>query len=312
MLPSDKFYLPREEMQKLTKGSFEHLSAKVEAAVKAEKARLFENSDAQVLGTYPTHLVVLTDSGKVFSVKYEENIEGAIRLMSATPMDATIYPRAAMPTFLRKEAKAVADLFRKGMVAEGNRRLSMLTKLVNDDTPFDESKVVENFAARFTKDRTWHKVVEARTGEVKQALGESFERIAANKLRAKFFKLYDGSLSEAELENYRGLVVEDLGLLVKRVEAVRAQMTESVSKLREVVEKVPAQHQETLAAFESFVKDFADDLANLPRELDETMQGIDSVGARGELFDTVAEELLRYEVAGAFAVQMTNKLVSAS
>lgn len=312
MLPTDKFFVPRDEVLKLTKGSFEHLAVRVEQAVKTEKARLFENAEVQVLGTFAKHAVVLTDAGKVFHAQFEESASGEIRFISAVEADAVVVPRDSMSKFLKKEAKAVADLYLKGLVSEANRRMNQLAKLVDANAVFDDGKIVENFIEELTRDTDWRRQVSAETGSVRQVLGEVVEELSSKKLRAKFFKLYDGSLSGAELEHYRGLVNEDLGHLMGRVEAVREQTLESISKLREVVEKVPESERETVRAFEGFVAEFSADLVSLPGALSETVQGVESVGALGKLFDAVAEELLRYEVAGAFAVQMTNRLATAS
>jgi hypothetical protein len=312
MLPTDKFFVPREEILKLTKGSFEHLSARIEKVVSEEKSRLFENANVQVLATYPAHVVVLTDAGKVFSTKYEESAAGELRLISAVEIDASIYPRQSMGKYLRKEARAVADLYVKGLVAEAALKMSQLARLVDADAALDDQQVVETFASQLLRSRSWRSAIAERTEQVGEVLGESYSEISANKLRAKFFKLYDGSLSDAELENYRGLVNEDLGHLMKRIHAVRERTLESVSRLREVATKVPEAHQETVATFEAFVNDLVTDLTELPDGLAETIQGVESVGALGKLYDTVAEELLRYEVAGGFAVQMTNRLAVAS
>lgn len=310
MLPTSKFFVPRDEILKLTKGSFEQLAVRVDRAVQSEKARLFEGANVEVLGTFTSHAVVLTDGGKVFHTRFEESASGELRLISASEMDAVVVPRDSMPKFLKKEARAVADLFLKGLVDEANRRMSQLAKLVDADAVFDDRQVVESFVAELTRDSGWRTLVE--TTDIRRVLGEGLEKISANKLRAKFFKLYDGSLSGAELEKYRGLVNEDLGHLMQRIEAVREQTLESVSRLREVAAKVDESKQETVRAFEDLVTEFSADLVALPGAFSETVQGVEAVGALGKLYDAVAEELLRYEVAGAFVVQMTNRLATAS
>ena len=312
MLPTDKFFVPRDEILKLTKGSFEHIAARLETAVKTEKARLFENAEVQVLGTYPQHVVVLSDTGKVFSAKYEESAAGEMRLISAVTLDANIYPRTSMSKFLNKEARAVTDLYLKGQVSEAQARMKRLMPLVDSTTVIDDPSRVQTFASELMRTRLWRKLVSEQTDEVQRVLGAEFEAISSNKLRAKFSKLYDGSVSGADLEKYRGLVNEDLGLLMKRIEATRERTVSSVSKLREAVEKVPETEQETVSTFESFVNDFVEAVTALPGFVSEAISNIESVASLGKLYDTIADDFLRFELAGGFAVEMTNRLAAAS
>lgn len=313
MLPTNKFFVPREEILKLTSNSFEHRTVKIEGAVKQEKSRLFDNAEPQVLGTFDKYAVVLTDDGKIYRVQYEEAASGNLHVLAASLMNATVYPREAMPTYLRKEAKAAADLFLKGMVAEAAKKVAQLTKLMDETTVYDDDKIVDPAIASIVSSRLWKQTIESKTdADLKQMLGEAYDKIDSQKLRAKFFKLYDGSLSGSELEKYRGLVNEDVGHLMGRMDVVLDQALKSVGTLREFSEKVTDDQRETVSAFASFVEDLAEDVRQVKKTLAETLQGVDAVSSLGRLYDTLAEELLRYEIAGGFAVQMTTRLVNAS
>jgi len=313
MSPSDKFFLPREEILRLTTGSYEQLSVRIETAIKGEQARLFENAEPEVLGTFPGYAVVQTSAGKLFRAKYECADSGAVHVLSAEPLKANIYAKAALPTFLRDEAKAVADLFLKGSVAEANKKVSLLVKLVDETRSYDETAIVASFVERLSTDRLWKRTVAARATEMRTMLGESYEQFDSNKLRAKFFKLYDGSLSsEKSLESYRGLVNEDLGKLTDRLNTVLTQTLGSVGSLREIVVATADSSNATMAAFGSFAEDLVDDIRTIKQHLEETVQGVGGVDARGKMYDSLAEEILRFELAGAFVVQMTNRLATAS
>jgi len=312
MPSSDKFFLPREEILRLTTGSFEHKTVQIETAIKNEKARLFENSDPQVLGTFPTHVVVMTAAGKMFRAKYEVSDSGVVHVLAVESVKADIYPRAAMPSFLQKEAKVAADLFLKGSVTEANKKVAQLVKLVDETRSYDEKDIVNSFVESLSADRLWRRALTTRASEVKAALGEAFAQFDTNKLRAKFFKLYDGSLSEASLEQYRGLVNEDLGRLTERLDAVLSQSLGSVGSLREISVTMADPQNEAMTAFGSFAEDLVDDLRTTKQQLAETVQGVNGVGARGKMYDSLAEEILRFELAGAFVVQMTNRLATAS
>lgn len=313
MLPTNKFFVPREEILKLTSNSFEHRAVKIEAVVKQEKQRLFDNAEPQVLGTFDKYAVILTDAGKVYRVQYEEAASGNLHLLSATLMNAAVYPREAMPSYLRKEAKAAADLFLKGMVGEANKKISQLAKLMDETTVYEDDKIVDPLLASIVSTRMWKQAIGEKTdADLKQVLGESYGKIDSQKLRAKFFKLYDGSMQGSELEKYRGLVNEDVGHLMGRMDVVFDQALKSVGTLREFSEKVRDDERETVSAFVAFVEDLAEDVRQVKKTVAETLQGVDSVSSLGRLYDTLAEELLRYEIAGGFAVQMTTRLATAS
>lgn len=313
MLPTNKFFLPREEILKLTSNSFEHRAVKIEGAVKQEKARLFNNAEPQVLGTFDGYAVVLTDDGKVFRVQYEQATSGNLHLLSAQPVSATIYSREALPTFLRKEAKEAADLFLKGFVAEANKKVAQLAKVMDETVVWEDDKIIDPLIASVVGTRAWKQALEAKTEtDLKQMLGESYDQIDSQKLRAKFFKLYDGSVAGPELEKYRGLVNEDVGLLMGRMDVVLDQALKSIGSLREFSDKVGDDQRETVTAFVAFVEDLAEDVRQVKKTFAETLQGVEAVPALGRLYDTIAEELLRYEIAGGFAVQMTTRLVTAS
>lgn len=312
MLPTDKFFVPREEILKLTSGSFEHRVVRVEEALKKEKAKFFEDADPQVLGTFDGSVVVLTGSGKLFKAAYEDTA-GAVRVLSVQPMAGSTYPRDAMPVYLRKEAKAAADLFLKGLVSEANRKVAQIAKMVEANTVYDDDRIVDEFISTITASRAWKKALGEKTeDELKTVLGEALAKIDANKLQRKFSKLYDGSLTGEELEQYRTLVQEDIGHLTERMTVVHDQALKAVAQLREVSEKVTEAQRETVTAFVSFVEDLLADLGQAKQSLAETLQGADGVGALGRLFDTLTEELLRYEIAGGFVVRMTTQLAEAS
>lgn len=312
MLPTDKFFVPREEIIKLTAGSFEHRAVQVEEALKREKSKFFENTDIQVLGTFDGTAIVLSESGKLFKVTFDESA-GVVRVLSANTVSGVVYPREAMPAYLRKEAKGAVDLFIKGLVNEANRKVAQLAKMVEANTTYDETEIVSAFISTITGSRAWKLALAEKTeDELKKVLGEAYATIDENQLRAKFSKLYDGSLVGEELEQYRVLVCEDIGKLTERMTVVYDAAFKAVGQLREVSEKVTEAQRETVSAFVAFVEDLLADLGQMKQGLAETLQGADGVGALGRLFDALTEELLRYEIAGGFVVRMTTQLAQAS
>lgn len=311
MLPTDKFFVPREEILKLTTGSFEHRAVRVEEALKREKSKFFENAEVQVLGTFDGSAIVLSETGKLYKVVFEETA-GAVTVRGTQPVSGAVYPREAMPTYLRKESKAAADLFLNGHVEQANRKIAQIAKMVEANAVYTDDQIVDAFISDITRTRAWKQALGEKTEvELKKVLGEALDKIDANKLQSKFSKLYDGSLTGEELEQYRALVQEDVGHLTERLAVVYEETSKAVGTLRDLAGKMTAEQRPTLTAFISFVEDLMADLSAAKQALAETLQGADGVGALGRLFDSLTEELLRYEIAGGFVARMTTQLAQA-
>jgi hypothetical protein len=312
MLPTDKFFVPREDVLKLTSGCFEHRAVRVEEALKREKKQFFENADVQVLGTFDGSAIVLSETGKLFKVSFDETA-GVVNVRGTQPVAGAVYPREAMPSYLRKESKAAADLFLNGHVEQANRKIAQLSKLVEANAIYTDDGIVDSFIRDITRTRAWKQALGEKTeAELKTVLGESFDQIDSAKLQVKFSKLYDGSLTGEELEQYRALVQEDMGRMTEKLSAVYETASKAVGQLRDLSEKMTEEQRPTVNAFISFAEDLLADLGAAKQALAETLQGADGVGALGRLFDTLAEELLRYEVAGGFVARMTTQLAQAS
>lgn len=312
MATSPKFFVPREEILKLTTNSFEHRMVRLDDAVKQAKD-LFDNADTQLVGTFESYAIVLTGDGKVFKAQYEEAADGKMHLLAVEALKAVTYAREAMPKFLRKEAQAATDLFLGGFVAEANKKVAQIAKIMDENTPVDDEKLVASVVANMVADRSWKAALKERTEEdLRGLLGESFDSIDANKLRVKFSKLYDGSITGSELEKYRGLATTDVGTLMGRMDVVSEQATKSVVTLRALAEKVADTQRETVAAFAAFVDDLAAHVRQMKTSVTETIQGLEGVAGLGRLYDALTEELLRFELAGAFAVRFTDKLANAA
>ena len=67
----------------------------------------------------------------------------------------------------------------------------------------------------------------------------------------------------------------------------------------------------TFQTFGSFAEDLVWDVRRVRTSLAETIQGVEGVGALGKMFDTLAEEMGRYERAGAVLSEMTRRLAAA-
>ena len=98
----------------------------------------------------------------------------------------------------------------------------------------------------------------------------------------------------------------------ERMAVVYDEASKAVGQLRDIAGKMTDEQRPTVNAFITFAEDLLADLSAAKQALAETLQGADGVGALGRLFDTLTEELLRYEIAGGFVARMTTQLAQAS
>lgn len=311
MPTTDKFFVPREEIQKVSVNSFEHRKVRIEQLIQQEKTHYFQSAEPQIVATFESHAVVLTDDGRAFKVQFEEAATGAYEILAVEPAAVQVYEREAMPAYLRKEARAAADLFLKGLVAESNRKIAQISALMDGSTAFEDARVVDPVIQLVKSSAAWKKAIgEKSEADLKGLLAESFDTIVANELRPKFSKLYDGTIVGPELEKFRKLVEGDIGTLMGRMKLVFEQVCGALVSLQ-ALQLQSEEQRKTVDSFKSFVEDLGEDLRKVQEAVAESLPGLEGVGAFGQLYDALAEELSLREMAGTFVVRFTDKLLAA-
>jgi hypothetical protein len=306
----EQFFIPREELLRLTARSFEQQQARLELALASEGSKLFEGKPTQILATLPGHLVVLTADGSTYRVVYEETASGEYRFICKEQLASTVYTKADLPKFLRTESKAIATLMLQGSMPEASRRLKALAQCVQAPTSFDEQALFTEFSNTVLTVRPWKTALKAHTSKNGLVFNESASG-ATPGLKSKFFKLYDGSISGTALEQYRNLVCEDLKYLAGRLREAGTSCRRTIQDLRAIQARVTSAPVATFGSFGAFAEDFISDLERVELVLTETVSGVDRVDLLGKTYDTLAEELCRYELAVDVLQKMTNRLRAA-
>jgi outer membrane biosynthesis protein TonB len=90
-----------EHIRRLTQGSYEHSQARIREALSKSESL----SGAVLIGTYPTHALLLRESGEVVKVSFQVNSQGVIvlglqesvaKLAKAPPADVLAEARAIL------------------------------------------------------------------------------------------------------------------------------------------------------------------------------------------------------------------------
>jgi hypothetical protein len=261
-------FVPSEEIQKLTLGSYEHLRAQVEEAIGAAREQLFESAaPVKILATFAGHALVLSEDAKVFRVKFEQTERGGVAPISAEALSVPAYNAQTLDRFALREAQAYVDAFFNSAKTEAASHLQTLLPLIKEKAPAPPPvKITEAFQNLVKGERGWKKVYTERLSQIRASVQDSLPKLDEGRLPEKFRRLYDGKTPAAELNNYKGLVTSDLKYLGERVEALLETAEKDVAAFKGQVPALKVEERDaTVKMFESFSEDFLADLRGVKK-----------------------------------------------
>lgn len=308
-------FVPTEEMQKLLKGSFEHVSSKVEHAIQKDKVRIFgEDAGAvKVLGTFPGYAVAAAAPGKFARVKFEEAQNGTVKITNHELLKVPVFTNENVSEFLMGEARSVVEDWNKGNLEAAIDRARGMLPFVQERIQQSEAQIVESIVLGIRADRPWKNLYAERADEIRKFVRSELAELDQAKLTPKFERLYSGEMEAAEVDGYRDLVQSDLSYIGDRIGALEGLIAATIESVEKISDKIAeGDDHDTLVTFLSFSEDLALDLQGLKSLVSEAVRQIGAVDALGRLYDALAEELYNYEVAGRFVEQMASKLIDSA
>jgi hypothetical protein len=307
-------FVPSEDIRKLTFGSYEHLKSQVESSIEASREKLF-GSDApvQVLGTFSGYAIVLSEDAKVFRVKFEKTEAGGVAPLSSEVLSVPAYKKETLGDFAMHEARAYVEAFMSGSKSVATEHMKNLVPVVKDRaTSPQPARIVESFENLVKGERGWKKVYAAKIAEIRSTVREELPKLDENRMHDKFRRLYDGTMSSTELFSYKDLVTSDLNYLGEKIENLLSGTEKAVNVFKGSVPALKTEQKDpTVKMFESFSEDFVADLKGVKRALSEAADHLNGVDDFGKIYDLLANELYRYEVAGQFVAKMSRRLAEA-
>jgi len=292
-------FFPTEIVQHLTRGSFERLIANLEEAV--QEAALFEGASTYVLGTFSGYALVASDEGECARVKYEE-AAGAIKILSHENVELPSYGTDEVSDFLVEESSKVLDLWNKGNLTEATRRLRSIVAASAEWSPKDEAGALKAWEESLSQNRPWLKLLAEKRDEIEGALPQ-WEDLH---LRPKFRKLYDGSIPTTDLEEFRGLVLQDLGVIQEKTNALHTQIHNVTNEVKDLASRF--EEGSVVTALAAFAEDLLEDLARIDTISKESPKHISRVEHLGRLHDMMAIRLSKAGVANHFVKTMAQRL----
>lgn len=302
-------FVPTEEIQKLTLGSYEFLASKIDEAISKDAKKIFGDfvpNKIERIGTFGEHVLVAADDGRFLKVKYERANNGSVKILAAEPVKVPLYTEENLSGYLLKEARAIVDSLLAHDVPQAELKLQALVPFVEEKLAPTEEQIVASVIESVRADRPWKRLYRERTEQVQEFLGAELKQIQERKLPIKFSKLNDGQVPEGQLEGYKELVHADLAYMAESLGGW-LKAVESAGDLQGIQE-ASAEEKALVTTFSAFAEDLKRDLQNVREAVLESVRLVQSVACLGGLYDSLAEESFHYEVASRFASMMLEGL----
>jgi hypothetical protein len=296
-------YIPTEEVRRLTAGSYEHLIARIEDAVRAEVVHLLgAKIEASVVGTFPGSAIILAEDGRFVRVKYEDK-QGSLTILSHETLQVASFAPDKLDDYLKSESQKAADSFVQGDVAGALQKLKGLVRFVEHKNPARDAQIVDALVMFHRSDRPWKKVFAEKADTIRRMMLDEVASIHEDRLHVKFRSLYDGSVSETDLETYRELVIESLNKIGERADRLHTQVSAALS-----VVKAKKIDDDAVVSLLAFGEDLVEDLNTTRKTARDATQRVRQVESLGKLHDSFAEDFRDRELAGRFVMKMSQRL----
>lgn len=297
MLASVDRFIPRDQVTTLTEGSYENLIRKLALVVSESSEKLFGRKvEVSLIGTFTGYGLAESVDGSVARFQFETSASGQVVLTAITPVRLT---SLSMEDYVASQTRSTVDALLVGQVNEAYTALRPVLPMLTERTKIRPQQVVaEGVMESFTSDRPWKKYYTEKAGSIYGYVKESGIDPETLRLAPKFTRLYDGSISEQELNQYNTLVQSDFDHISTQYSQLATTVAESVKKLAAARD---AQFMgEDFGVIRNFAEDFLSDLESTVRGFVEARQQVFEVGSFGGIYDAAAKELFKFQITGAF------------
>lgn len=300
--------VPLEAVQKLIEGSYEQLTAQLDLVV-AENRKLFvgESSDEVArLATFDSRAVVGTSSGKYFEVKFESK-DGEIHLGEPLALEVPVISKKNADRYMREYTLSAVDAILAGSLDEACDHLSAVTT-IQESRQEEPSRDFAHELEHISDDsRAWRRIYGEQADDIRRQVVDQLESISGNQLEAKYRPMYEtDEIPEEKFEDYREMVNGDLSSVAERLEQVQHGIEAKYLPFSESLARAehPNEEREVLGHFCEFAEDLIDELQGVRGLVAEAVQDEECVMCLGQVYDSIAEALVDYEIAGAFVERM--------
>lgn len=299
--------VPVDVIRNLVEGSFEHLGASLDEAVAKNFASLSKvDADVNRIATFKDHMILGSATGEYFNVKYE-NKNGEIVLSACEKVEVPVVTPSNAAKSVKEFSLSAVDALMAEDAKGAAKRILALVDLQEQKQVVDARDYVAEAMAAVASGRPWRQAFSSQSKEITRQVVDKLESIRESSLEAKYKALYESDeIPEENFEKYRSLAMNDLGTLAERlqvvheaVEAAYLPFSDSLTK-----EELDKSEEDVLSHFCFFSEDLIDDLGEVRSLVADTIENEECVMCLGQVYDTIAESMVDYEIAGAFVQRM--------
>jgi hypothetical protein len=304
--------VPLSIVKKLVEGSYEQLTGRIDTAIEEQRSLFVGDRDIEVarLATFADRVVVGTASGEYFEAKLEHT-DGSVKISEPSRLDVPVVDST-------NAARAVRDYTLNAVDAILGEDTGSAAGRVLELVSLHEQRQVEaardfsaEIAAGLAGKRQWREVYAEQQEEIHRQVVDQLEAISSEQLEAKYTPLYEtDEIPEEKFELYRDGVMADLSVVSDRLESVHTRAESAYLPFLESLSgtEIAESEKKVLEHFCVFAEDLIDDLSGLRGVLSDAVQNEECVMCLGHIYDSIAEALASYEIAGRFVERMVGAM----
>jgi len=299
---SEKF-VESDLISRLLEGSFEKAIGEVHRTVMEHRDQ-FGGADVQVevIGTYPSHAIVLNEGGEFFRVAYSLDEEkGSIALGVSERLDIPLRSVTDMGREVRERATAAVEAMLSG--GDASADMTELLSLYCGGMKLTAEGVEEATKRQIETKHPWLVSMEKNRNGIEKFVGVDLKPEELPK--SKFGTLIEStSIPSDDEESYRVLIREGLRAARSTLEGLELAMAGAIGL--DIAEAVKVRGEEKLEEVQDFIgftSQVKVDIAEVVNLVEDALSVVEdgSVHSLARTHDMIADQILPMALAAKFA-----------
>jgi hypothetical protein len=309
--------IPADVIRDLRSGSYEDLVSSIDACLAESKATFVSDNEASVstIATYPDCAVVATSEGNFFRIKHE-NVDGVVKIQLLEKFDLPLINKSNATAYVENYALVAVDTLIFGDINASVEAMKGLVSLQESYPVQNAPSLVEQTLQSHIDSAEWRNIFAEHADSIINSV-EDASTLEEKKLNPKFISLYDGSLDESKIAEFKELVWADLAILADRLELAHTRVEtahysfqDMIASSEELSEDLTAEESESLGELVIFADSFIEDVEQIRDLVSESIgNSIDTTSA-AQIYDIIAEGMFNLEVTSHFLTDTINKILN--
>lgn len=305
-----KRLIPTENLRELTRNSMEHLHLRIDDAL-SESVESFvggEPAELSRLATFSDYVIAGTDDGRYFRAAYVDSGQ-QIKFTDVTPVEIPVVDASNYQQYIESFTGSLVE-----SLLAGKTDVTQLVSLMTLDESVEELKDLAALVSDIVKGLPkWKSVYKEQRNTIINQIGEAIDLINGTALEPKYSPLYDGSIPEENFYQYLDIARRDCETIEARLKATEAKVESAYLPFSEKISKsnMAVEDKETVQQFIAFADGLSGEIHALREHVRLAVENEQCAMCLGQIYDTIAESLNDYEIAGSFVERMAVRFTTA-